>query len=116
MAATAPARTRVSFAERYCARHRLPLSRFEDVVLDRCLYPRARLLRGVLTFFRRDYFVPDLELVRGAGRLVRVDDFTSEAVVFWRHPANARWLRRYLRLRISTQCLLQLMETTGVRD
>ena len=101
-----------TFAEAYCLRHNIPTEDFAKVVLARTLYPHARLLAPLLRELNPDHFAADLDLVRGAGQLRRVRDFSNEAAEFAYHPANRGDSRRLLRLRISTQRLRQLMQET----
>lgn len=101
-----------TFAEAYCLQHGIPSDRFAQVVLARTLYPHARLLAPLLRELDADHFAADLDLVRGAGQLRRVRDFSNEAAEFAYHPANRGDLRRLLRLRISTQRLRHLMQKT----
>jgi hypothetical protein len=102
----------LTFAEAYCLHHKIPADRFATVVLARSLYPHARLLAPLLREMNSDHFAADLDLVRGAGLLRRVRDFSNEAAEFAYHPANRGDLRRLLRLRISTQRLRHLMQET----
>ena len=98
-----------TFAEAYCSKHGIPGDRFEAVVLARALYPHARLLAPILRVMWPQHFAADLDLVRGAGQLRRVRDFSLESLDYTHHPANQGGLRRVLRLRASTQRLRRLV-------
>lgn len=101
-----------TLAESYCESHRVPSALFEQTVLSRCLYPPARLLRTVLLLLNADYFEPDLELIRSAGRLTRVGGLATEVAEFNYHPANSGRLRREWKLRLSVTRLQRLVSAT----
>jgi hypothetical protein len=101
-----------TFAELYCDRHAKAAEHFERAVLRRCLHLPARPLVPALRVIHPDFFAPDLELIRSVGRLRRDSDFSLEVQGFRDHPGNQHWLRRHLRLRISTRRLRRLLRDT----
>lgn len=101
----------MTFAEEFCRVHELEPEQFEAEILKRALYPAARLLRPVLAL-DRDYFTPDLDFIRGVGRMRHPDAFTIEARDFAHHPENRGFRRETLRLRVSARRLRDLVEAT----
>lgn len=101
-----------TFAERFCAQHRVQPEAFDRVVLRRCLYPHARLVRPFLVAAYPDHFEADLDLVRSVGRIVRLTDFALETAEYRYHPANTGTLHRFFKLRISVRRLRHLVAKT----
>lgn len=92
----------ITFAEKFCAQHRIPPAAYEKEMLRRSLYPLGRL---VLFFVSSDsnYFVPDREFVRGVGKLTRLQGFGAEVWAFTVNPENSRFHRLRLKLRVSAR-------------
>lgn len=105
-----------TFSEAYCRLHDIPADRFERAVLARALYPHARLLAPFIRMLWPQHFAADLDLVRGAGQLRRVRDFSLETLDYSHHPANQGGLRRLFRLRASTQRLRRILVGTLHND
>jgi hypothetical protein len=101
-----------TFAESFCAQHRISPEQFAQAVFKEALYRRARVFAPVLHFFSHDYFAADFDLIYGVEHLRRVRDFTAEAERFNEHPGNRGWLRRRLCLRVSTKRLKTLIRET----
>ena len=101
-----------TLAESFCEKHRVPTARFEQAMLNRCLYPPARLLQKLLLLIDADYFEPDLELIRSTGQLTRANGLAAEVAEFNYHPANSGRLRREWKLRVSVTRLQQLVLDT----
>ena len=101
-----------TFSEIYCAQHGIPADQFSRAVFKEILYRRAVPLVGALRFLKRNYFSADFDLIYAVEGLRRLHDFHNEARRFNEHPANRGWLRRGLRLRISTSRLKRLIKTT----
>ena len=101
-----------TFTEFFCVKHKISHDDFVREVFNRSLYPHARLLKWLLIFYDPYYFDPDHELIASAGAIGRVRDFVNEAYQFNIHPANCGWLRRKLRLRVSTQRLRAIIRET----
>lgn len=98
-----------TLAERFCERHGIPSVSFEEAMLRLCLYPQARVLRNFLHFRQADYFEPDLELVRAAGRLTSAAALPAEIAEYHYHPDNSGRLRREWRLRLSVTRLQKIV-------
>jgi hypothetical protein len=98
----------VTFAEKFCAKHCLPLEKYEKIVLSRSLYPAARLLRPVLVL-KANYFAADHEFVLRVGRLMRLGGFEAEVQDFLYDPNNRGFLRRVLKLRVSARRLRRVV-------
>lgn len=101
-----------TFAESFCAQHRIAPEQFVQAVFKAALYRRARVFAPILHFFSHDYFAADFDLIYGVEHLRRVRDFTAEAERFNEHPGNRGWLRRRLCLRVSTKRLKALIRET----
>jgi hypothetical protein len=104
--------SRVTFAELYCQRRNLASDRFVEDVLAQSLYPHAHMLFVFLVWLQPDYGVADLDLISGAGRLTRLQDFWAEAEDFAHHPRNRGFLRQRLRIRVSARRLRRLVKDT----
>lgn len=101
-----------TFAECFCAQHGITSEQFARAVFRRALYRRALPVAWFLGFLMHDYFAADFDFIHGVERLRRLRDFASEAERFNEHPTNRGWLRRRLRLRISTHRLKRLIRET----
>ncbi len=97
-----------SFASRYCAKHGLLHSRYEQVVLRRSLHRGAWLLYPLLAC-QPSYFASDRELVRAIGHCRTLWDFDTETLDFPNHLDNRGWLRGTLKLRLSVRRLRRLV-------
>ncbi|MBI3885109.1 MAG: hypothetical protein HY302_05200 [Opitutae bacterium] len=97
----------------YIEQHRIAPAQFEQDMLKRTLYPHARFLRCLMPArVRRHYFDLDLEFVRAIGALRQRRDFNNECSEFMRDPANRRFSRGRLRLRVSGQRTRQIVDET----
>jgi len=74
------------------------------------LYPHARLFRGILLFYEPRYFDADHDLVTSIATVKSRRELSVELHRFHHHPFNHGWLRRTLRMRISTRRLRRLTE------
>ncbi|HEY0945602.1 MAG TPA: hypothetical protein VGD81_10055 [Opitutaceae bacterium] len=101
-----------TFAELYCAAHALSAEEFAPVVLNRTLYPHARLFGWLVTLFHRRHFEADYDFVHDAGRLMRFRDFDLAVDEFLYHPGNRGFWRRVARVRVSSQRLRRLVRET----
>ncbi len=90
-----------SFAEKYCERRQVDRKKYLEAVMQESLYPVARLLRPFL-LLRPGYFDADREFISSVGLLTRARDFDVEAADFRDQPSNRWFLRRILKLRVST--------------
>jgi hypothetical protein len=72
------------------------------------LYPHARLLRLAVLFSDHRHFDADYDLVSSLATVRDRRDLDIELTRFRYHPLNRGWLRRTLRLRISTRRLRHL--------
>jgi hypothetical protein len=98
-----------TFRELYCERHGVAYDRFERALIWRCLHWPARPLYWLL-WLNRDYYSADFEFIRGVGDLRNRRDFRNEAAEFHYHPANRGFLRKILRMRVSSQRLQSVFE------
>lgn len=101
-----------TFAEIFCRRLGIGLARYADAMLLRCLYPWAVPLLPVIRLVAPDYFASDLRLVHAVGRLASPRGLAGELAVFRRDPEQRNFLRRRLRLRISSRRVARLVVRT----
>jgi hypothetical protein len=104
--------TEKTFSELYCEKHGLKPEEYDAVVLQRALYPHARLLAPLLRFMGDDYFAADLDFVRSVARLRRFREFFYEAEEFAHHPSNRGFWRLTANLRISSRSLRRMVRAT----
>ncbi len=97
-----------SFSESVCENLGLHPNQYEEAVLQRCLYRKARLLRPLLQRYNRNFFAPDREFVRRVGKIRRREELTRELDEFFYHPKNTGWLRSGCKLRISCRKIVAL--------
>jgi len=109
-----------TFRECYCEKYRCKVENFERKVFWRCLYWHAWLLAPLLMFFNEDYFDSDRELVLNVGACTSRQRVKEEIDHYFTHPANARWARCHLRVRLSSHALRrlarQLLDESGKTD
>jgi hypothetical protein len=97
---TLPPRT---FGEIFCERHNLPPESYIPEMLQRTLYPRARMVAPVIRLFAPGFFDADRDFVRAVGLIRRMEDLGDEVTEFHLHPRNRGFLRRALKIRVSCQ-------------
>lgn len=90
-----------TFAELYCRHYGVAAKNFERSMFWRCLHRRAWPLVAVVRIFNRDYFAPDMELIRDLGRRTQATSLTEDIADYHSHPMNVGVLRHRLRIRIS---------------
>lgn len=100
-----------SLADLYCNHHGIPPDRFARHALVRSLTWQATLLYPVLRWWP-GFFAADLEFIRTVGRARNLRDFMADAIDFKIHPDNSRFLRRTVRLRVSSRRLRRLLHAT----
>lgn len=104
--------TEKTFAALYCEKQGLAPEQYEKAVLQRSLYPHARIVAPFLRLLWPDHFVADLDFIRGAGRLRRFREFFYEAEEFAHHPANRGFWRLTANLRVSSRALRRMVRAT----
>ena len=97
-----------SFSDSICESLGLHPNQYEEVVLQRCLYRKARFLRPLLQRYNWNFFAPDREFVRRVGKIRRREELTRELDDFFYHPKNTVWLRSGCKLRISCRKIVAL--------
>lgn len=100
------------FAEIYCEQHGLLPEKFTAHIRSRTLYPHARLIVPFLLLFNSDYLSADNDFIQDVGWLSRYRDFSNSSFEYIHHPANRGFLRRALRLRVSTERMRKLVRKT----
>ncbi len=101
-----------SFATRYCALHQIPSEKFAQVVFRKGLYPHARLVHGLISFVRPDYFDPEYDLIATLGQIERLRSFEYACSIYRHHLEHAGVSKRVLRMRISMRRLYKLAAAT----
>ena len=97
---TLPPRT---FGEIFCERYHLPPESYIPEMLQRTLYPRARMVAPVIRLFVPGFFDEDRDFIRGVGLIRRMEALGDEVTEFHLHPRNRGFLRRALKIRVSCQ-------------
>jgi hypothetical protein len=93
------------FCEKYCERFGVEAGNYDRALLRHTLFPHARCVLGVIERVAPTFFAADRALVAEVGRATERRDFYFAIDEFREHPANRRFLRRVLGLRISaTRC------------
>ena len=100
-----------TFAELFCERYCVSPDHYARAVFWRCVHRRALVFVPILRLLSPDYFAPDFELIRDAGRLTRASGLHDDLADFYSHPRNVGFVRRRLRLRISIGRLTRLVNT-----
>lgn len=98
-----------SFAELFCARHNLSLEQFEEEVIARSIHYHATLLWRLINWVHPDYFTADRQFIRALADVRSLRDFRVESSAFTHHPANRGFLRRMLKVRVSSGRLRRLI-------
>jgi len=98
-----------TFRELYCEHRRIGSDRYERDLVTRCLHLQARPLYWLLGR-NREYTSPDYEFVRSVGELRSRRQFRDEAMDYFSHPSNAGFLRRVLRMRLSSRRLQNIFD------
>lgn len=96
----------ITFEESYCARHRCTPAQFRRRVFWLTLHRHALLFAPLALL--GGHFEIDHELIAACGRARTLRELQEELKDHRNQPENARWLRRWLRLRVSTQRLRRL--------
>ena len=97
-----------TFREIYCEKNGCTDSRFEHELLWRCFYPHARPLLPFMKVMSKQYFTADLELINDVGYSTGRQGVKDAIDSYFHHPANVGFLRRRLRVRISTNAIRHL--------
>ena len=91
-----------NFEEIYCQRHHCDKGRFRRDLFWKCVPPHAIPLAWLFGGVRGSFFEADREMLAGVAVATRGERISDEVHDFFHHPANRRWLRRVLRIRMST--------------
>lgn len=105
----------VSFADHYCRRHGIYREGFMLAVLQQTLPPVFSPWFSLILFFRPEYFTADFGFIVAVGRGRRYADYDQAVREFSAHPANRGFLRRWLRLRVSTRRMRRLLREIYVQ-
>lgn len=108
--------TPLTFAEKFCARFEVAPQDYSRAALERTLHRHASVMRPIITWFNPGFFAPDTRFITEAGLATSHRDFGFAAEEFQESPANRRFLRRALRLCVSTDRLHRLFLTLSSTD
>jgi hypothetical protein len=95
-----------SFEALFCERHACDTAAFRRRVFWRSLHRRVLPLAPLLML--AGYFEQDRQFIAAAGRARSLSDLRDEIDAYHSHPDNRGFLRRFLRVRISTTRLRRL--------
>lgn len=82
---------------------------FSQALLRECLYPHARLLRGLLLYFEPKLFSADIDLVHALASLTRRSQLNDCLYEHSHHPHNRGAARKTFRLRLSVGKLQRIL-------
>lgn len=97
-----------SFQETYCASTGCSPPRFCTRVFWHCLNPATAFFAALLGGPNADFFSADRDLIAQVGRAGSMDRIREEVRDYFHDPRNRTWLRRKLKLRLSTARLRAL--------
>ena len=100
----------------YCRLYSVDESDFAADLLNRTLYPTARLLRPLLRLFDTHLFAEDLTFLDCIGRIRTAKQLRDETYDFRNLSANRRFSRRVLNLRVSVGRVHQIVKPLLVTD
>lgn len=98
-----------NFRELYCEHYGIKAEQYEHTLVAQSLHPHAKLVYWLLGL-NREYTSPDYEFVRSVGELRSRREFRNEAAEYHYHPRNVGFLRRALRLRVSSHRLQAIFD------
>lgn len=104
--------SQIRFQQLYCDQHSLSPEQFSRHLRSRALYPHARFIAPIFTLFNSDYLAADNDFVEDVSQLTRYNEFFSSSFQYIHHPVNRGFLRRYCRIRISTERMRRIVRHT----
>jgi hypothetical protein len=105
-----------TFLELYCSQHRIEPEDFPKVVFRHALHLHARPFVTLTTLLKRYHFAADYDFINNIGQLTRYRDFDFYMQGFSRHPRNCGFLRRGLRLRLSSRRLRVIIRDLIIQE
>ena len=102
------ARNMKTFREAVCERLDISPEAFEEEVLWRCFFPHTVVLGKILWLLKAAHFDEDLEMIREVAGCVSVSQVCAELNDFRYHHPLRGLPRRFLRVRVSGQRLVEL--------
>jgi len=85
----------------FCGRFDCSPEHFEQLAFRHCLPGHARILAPLVLRFAPRFFQADLQLIRDLGNVSDWRSARAEILIFQEDAANATFLRRTLRIRVS---------------
>ena len=101
---------RKNFREAFCCMFNVAPVHFERELLRQSLFRRARFLAPLLRLVAKDFFAPDMQLIRGIAHVRDAASLNEALDDFLHDRRNRRWARSGLKLRISTRRLLDIAD------
>ncbi|MFH1499790.1 MAG: hypothetical protein ABII82_18415 [Verrucomicrobiota bacterium] len=98
------------FQQTYIHQRGLPTAAYHEQLLQECLYPHARLLRGIWQYLFPEVFSPDIDLIDAVASLRRRSQFNDCLYAYHHHPLNKGPARKLLRIRLSIRRLKRVFE------
>lgn len=95
----------MNFAEAYALSSGIPEARFARRMFWLCLHRRAIPWVPLLAMVSPGYFQPEAQLLAQVGRATSLPAVDEEIRIFRHQDLNQGWLRRRLKLRLSTRRL-----------
>jgi len=105
-----------TFLELYCSQHQIEPEDFPKVVFQHALHLHARPFVTLTTLLKRYHFAADYDFINNIGQLTRYRDFDLYMQGFSRHPQNCGFLRRGLRLRVSSRRLRFIIRDLIIKE
>jgi hypothetical protein len=108
-----PPAAELDFRSAFCKKFQCSMQDFDKRVFWKCLYRHAVPLAACLYWTKREFFQPDLELIRSLASTTTFSEVRAEAS-FIRHDQRMQegFLRGTLRIRISGRRLANLACST----
>jgi len=105
-----------TFLELYCSQHQIEPEDFPKAVFRHALHLHARPFVTLTTLLKRFHFAADYDFINNIGQLTRYRDFDLYMQGFSRHPRNCGFLRRGLRLRLSSRRLRAIIKNLVIKE
>jgi hypothetical protein len=97
-----------SFRDAVCQHFRCAPEAYGETVFSHCLYPHATWPARLIRRFIPDYFYSDFELIRLVANKTEAEELRTEVRLHRFEYPPETLLRRFLRVRLSGQRLLDL--------
>lgn len=99
-----------TFASRYCAREGIEPTRYAAHIRKAVLYPHARVLVPIIKILNDDFDAADNDFIQLVGRISSYHEFFEMVTDYVQHPRNIGFLRRTLKVRVSTERMRKIVK------